>query len=262
MAQVHNRSPRFHRNMSRLEAIAMVGFAVAAVWVMARVGYGLVALAPASLWLLALVPIGMAMAALATAAVHYFADNFYDENTPLVGPAFVFRFRQHHEQPGLICTLTFREMNAPGLMLTTPFMIALVFVPIATTPWGLGLGVLGVAFLVSAALTNQIHRWAHAPKNHPIVRWLQRSGIILSPEHHAAHHRAPHDVRFGITNGWLDGLLDRTGAWHRLTELLVAIGARQAPESVMGRSRRPHGSSVNVSQSASLPRSSPRVNHF
>lgn len=237
----------------------MVGFAAAAVSIVARVVYGLVALAPASLWLLALVPIGMAMAALATAAVHYFADNFYDENTPIVGPAFVFRFRQHHDQPGLICTLTFREMNAPGMLLTAPFMIPLAFVPIATTMWGLALGVLGGAFLVSAALTNQIHRWAHSPNNHPFVRWLQRTGIILAPEHHAVHHRAPHDVRFGITNGWLDGVLDRTGAWHRLTQLLVAIGARQAPESVMARTQ---GSSANVSQSASLPRSSPRVNHF
>lgn len=222
--------------MSGVEVFAMAvfPFLLVKVWVDIVAGYAALGLAAA--WTLLLMPLGVVGAVLLTGFLHFLADNFGDERTPFLGPAFVFRFRQHHEQPGVICTLTFRELNAPAIMLCTPVLLPFaIWVPTATTQWGLALSMIGATLVLFSALTNQFHRWAHAPgPRHPIVDALQRSGLILRPDHHAAHHRAPHDVHFSITNGWLDSMLDRSGAWHRAADFLVTLGARQAPESALG----------------------------
>ena len=72
----------------------------------------------------------------------------------------------------------------------------------------------------------------------PLVRWLQAKAVLLSPQAHAVHHKAPHDLHFCISNGWLNPLLDRTNVWHHLADLLVVLRFPQAEESVMGRARR------------------------
>ncbi len=239
MAQVHPRTRRFHVLMSTVELVAMTVFPLALLAATIDVIAGFARFGVATAWVVLLWPLGVVGAALATGFLHVVADNFGDEKTPLLGPAFVFRFRQHHEHPGIICTLSFRELNAPAITLCTPILLVLaLWVPTDTTRWGLAATSTGVVFLVFGAFTNQIHRFAHARRPcHPIIRALQRSGLLLRPEHHAVHHRAPHDVHFSITNGWLDPWLDRTGAWHLAARMLVALGARQAPESVLGPQR-------------------------
>lgn len=54
------------------------------------------------------------------------------------------------------------------------------------------------------------------------VRWLQRRGVLLSPEHLAAHHSSPHDRAYCITTGWMNPLLDSINAWERLERLITA----------------------------------------
>jgi sterol desaturase/sphingolipid hydroxylase (fatty acid hydroxylase superfamily) len=75
-----------------------------------------------------------------------------------------------------------------GLYLAQPFLIA-------------G-GVFGIA-------AQWPHYWAHQGSKSGIVRWLQRRGIIISPEHHARHHRGPFDSHFCIFTGWNNWWLDR-----------------------------------------------------
>jgi len=41
-----------------------------------------------------------------------------------------------------------------------------------------------------------------------LVAFLQRSGLILSPRVHAAHHKGKHDRNFCIFNGWANPLLN------------------------------------------------------
>ena len=190
-------------------------------------------------WLLLLIPmipIGFLIADLVTGFGHFFADNFCSADTPIIGHALVFRFRQHHEDQLFICTLGFRELNGGLAGLAVPWL-------------GLGLGLAlygGAAATITATLclssaffmasTNQIHRWAHekAPAG---IRWLQKRELILSPRRHAKHHKAPHDIHFCISCGWCNTLLDRIRFWHHLTDFLVFLGFPQAEESVMGTAR-------------------------
>jgi hypothetical protein len=50
---------------------------------------------------------------------------------------------------------------------------------------------------------------------------LQRSGLILSPEHHVTHHTAPYSTYYCITHGMLNPLLARLN-FFRGAEKLVA----------------------------------------
>jgi sterol desaturase/sphingolipid hydroxylase (fatty acid hydroxylase superfamily) len=52
------------------------------------------------------------------------------------------------------------------------------------------------------------------------VLQLQRTGLILSKEHHDIHHESPYDTYYCITVGVWDPLFDRTRFFDR-TERLI-----------------------------------------
>lgn len=225
--------------MFLLEIAGLLTFALSSLMIAIGVGQGIVAFGPWALAVILLIPIGYIAADLFTGFFHFFADNFGSERTPFLGPAFIFRFRQHHSDQKLICTLSFRELNGSHILCSTPIIVPLaLLLPISTTTWGLALGTFAWSMMFFSVFTNQIHRWAHDEHCHPLIRLMQRTRILLSPDHHEHHHRVPHDVHFCITNGWSNKLLDRFGIWHYVADLLVALNVPQAPESVLGSARR------------------------
>jgi hypothetical protein len=222
-----------------LEVAGLLAFVLASLSIAIEVGQGVALFGPWALAILVLIPLGYVAADLFTGFFHFFADNFGSVRTPILGPAFVFRFRQHHSDPKLICTLSFRELNGSHVLLSAPILLPIaLFVPIATTTWGLVFGTFVWSTMFFGVFTNQIHRWAHDDHQSAFVRLLQRTRLTLSPEHHDRHHRLPHDLHFCITNGWLNPLLDRWGVWHVVADVLIFLGVPQAPESVFGSARR------------------------
>ncbi len=71
-------------------------------------------------------------------------------------------------------------------------------------------------FVAASMATNQFHLWAHAASVPASVRWLQRLGLVLSPERHARHHRGEFDRSYCMTSGMLNPLLDRIDLFGRL----------------------------------------------
>jgi plasmanylethanolamine desaturase len=181
---------------------------------------------------------GMVVADLFTGFGHFFADNFGSVDTPILGHVLIYRFRQHHELPQLICQGSFREING-GLCLLM-FPIPALYLAMGGPAPSLT-GVMAGCFLLGLALfgagTNQVHRWAHDVKVPAAVAFLQGTGLLLSKKRHSIHHRAPYHLHFCITNGLINPLLDRTRAWHHLADLLAWMGVPQAEESVMGHRR-------------------------
>jgi ubiquitin-conjugating enzyme E2 variant len=238
MAQPSPRSPAFQAFMVSLEWLAIVAFILLGgvfFWdvrlVASEIGW-------VSLVALLALPLGYIAADLFTGFSHFFADNFGSNDTPFLGHALIFRFRQHHEFPLIICGLGFRELNGGLALAMLPLLLANAFcVPVSSTLWGLFLGTFLWSMALFGAATNQIHRWSHDSKCPAWVRPLQKSGLILSPRHHAAHHRAPHHLHFCITNGWFNKVLDDYNVWHHIADFFIAIGMDQAPESVMGTKR-------------------------
>lgn len=81
------------------------------------------------------------------------------------------------------------------------------------------LGALGVFTVLVQVPHYYAHRRSESPIVHHVVRALQLSGLIISPEKHAAHHNGVFDRNFCIVSGW-------NNVWlNPLTKLPAAIGA-------------------------------------
>ncbi|MFN8642326.1 MAG: fatty acid desaturase CarF family protein [Candidatus Binatia bacterium] len=93
--------------------------------------------------------------------------------------------------------------------------------------------IFGAAWLTSLSvalwLTSQFHKWAHVARVPRPVRWLQASGVILTPARHARHHAASHGRGFCVTTGWLNPLLDRLQAFSTAERLIRAVQRKLTP---------------------------------
>ena len=154
---------------------------------------------------------------LAAGTVHWFCDTFFAEDTPVIGPAVVRGFREHHRDPSGITRHGFLEVNGGNCLAALPVLVAVAWAG-GPTPASRA-SLFGHAFVVLFALaifgTNQFHRWAHAERVPPGVRWLQRHGLILSPARHDVHHAGAHDQGYCVTTGWLNPLIDHLDLFGR-----------------------------------------------
>ena len=166
--------------------------------------------------MLLLLPLGVAFSDFVTGLVHWFADTFFDEDTPLLGPALIYAFRDHHVDP--------RGMERRGFFEVSGNNALACCLPLAAVLWwGRAEGTAShavQAFVFWSALamfaTNQFHKWAHSRRVPRGVRWLQRRGWLLSAKAHAVHHAPDHSRAYCVTVGWLNPWLDRIGFFGRL----------------------------------------------
>jgi ubiquitin-conjugating enzyme E2 variant len=162
--------------------------------------------------------------------VHWAADTYGEESTPVIGRSLVKPFRVHHVRPLEICEHGVVETVGNTCILAAPlltlFVVVMSYVETsAAAAFAVFTAVVTVGVTVA---TNQFHKWAHQEMPPRVVRALQRSRIILSPGHHRAHHAEPFASSYAITNGWLNPLLNRTRFFRRLERALCAFGVRPA----------------------------------
>lgn len=182
------------------------------------------------LWLVALaVPLGMVAGDFVSGLVHWLADTYGDERTPIVGGSFIKWFRLHHVYPKDICTHGFINTNGNTCILAAPLValcLPVVWDEDVSATRSFGVLVLTLMAATTVA-TNQFHKWAHEDAPPLLARWLQKSRLVLPPTHHSRHHAAPFDVHYCIANGWLNPLLDRVKFFVRLERALAKLGMKR-----------------------------------
>jgi ubiquitin-conjugating enzyme E2 variant len=150
---------------------------------------------------------------LASGVVHWWCDTFFDERTPVIGPAVIFPFREHHRDPLAITRRGFFQVNHSNCLVMLPLLAAAWWWawPSSDAP----VAIFGAAFLLvlapAVSMTNQIHQWAHAPAVPRAVRWAQGRHLLLDPRRHEHHHTPEAAAAYCITTGWLNPLVDRLG---------------------------------------------------
>ena len=154
-----------------------------------------------------LILVAYAVADLASGIVHFLLDNFGSPDTPVIGQKFVKPFRDHHVDPMAMTQGDFIAVNADNVFVCLPVIIpAFFFLDVARHPyWGVFL----VGLVGGVIMTNQLHKWAHMPTVPRLVAVAQRSGVVLSKEHHSVHHSGAYDSNYCITWGHLDMILNR-----------------------------------------------------
>ncbi|GDX78393.1 hypothetical protein LBMAG42_02040 [Deltaproteobacteria bacterium] len=204
-----------------VDSAAILGFFAAAGANVSRVwALGMEALDGATA---AAICLGYLASDLGSGTVHWFFDTWLSARTPVLGSMFVRPFREHHVDPKAITRHDFVETNGSNCLATAPVLLgALLLDPSSSIA-----AQFGVVFLVALALgvfaTNQLHKWAHADEVPPGVRWLQCMGLVLRPEHHSVHHRAPFARHYCITTGWMNPLLDGLGYFRSLERAISAL---------------------------------------
>jgi ubiquitin-conjugating enzyme E2 variant len=182
--------------MRRVELASITVFLLLAGTQVARLDLGgSLAVAALSAWL---------TADLLSGLVHWALDTFGSVRTPLVGPAFIRPFREHHADAQAITRHDFVETNGASCLGALPLLFGA-----AAVPPGLLHGFL-VFTALGALAANQCHKWAHSEAEQlpRAVRALQCMGLILRPSRHARHHASPFDRDYCTAAGWLNGPLN------------------------------------------------------
>ena len=183
------------------------------------------------LWWIALaLPLGIIGGDLVSGMVHWFADTYFSEDTPVIGPSLVKPFRLHHQYPRDICTHNLVEVVGNVCILAVPVLgICLYLLWLVPDSSWIAFKVVLIAIVaVTTVATNQFHKWAHEEDPSALARWLQRTRLVLEPTHHKQHHTAPFNMHYCITNGWLNPLLNRIKFFRRLEAFLKLFGIKPA----------------------------------
>lgn len=192
--------------------------------VLSQTGYWWLALPSALL--------GLVFGDFVTGLVHWAADTYCGEETLLIGRSLVKPFRDHHIRPLEICEHDIVETLGNTCILATPLLILFIALMMYGDPSAQSAFVIFTASVTVGVTvaTNQFHKWAHKDAPPRLARVLQRVGIILRPEHHSAHHTAPFEESYSITNGWLNPLLNRIKFFRGLERTLRTFGIKPSAE--------------------------------
>jgi ubiquitin-conjugating enzyme E2 variant len=212
--------------------LELCGLAVSACLTATTGALALRALPVGGAWLAALSCFaGLCLADFISGLVHWSADTYGSETTPIFG-GFVRTFREHHADQVDITRHDFIETNGDVCIFSSPVHLALLL--LVEDPFGLAC-VFGL--FVGSYTNSQIHKWAHERNGAWLVRVFQRSRLLLSPSHHSRHHSGPHLTHYCITTGWMNTLLDRMGFFRKLEWLLLKLGIRPttAPRDELSR---------------------------
>ena len=179
-------------------------------------------LGPHDVALLAGAPVGFFMADVASAVVHWLFDTYFGPDTPIIGRHVVAPFREHHLAPEALMRHGLLERNANNCLAALPLLAVTRAMFDVGATWRAFLSGCLVTASVTLCVSNQIHAWAHAKRPPTFVQWLQRAGILLGAERHAAHHQGAHTSAYATVSGWSYPLLDR--ALAGLEAVLAAAG--------------------------------------
>lgn len=182
------------------------------------------------LWLVVLaIPIAHLSGDLVSGFVHWAADTYGSENTPVVGQSLIKPFRMHHLYPRDICVHNLVSTVGNTCILAVP-VLALCLYLLWITDHGLLAFIILCTTLMAAATvaTNLFHKWAHQESPSKGIRLLQRMRLVLDPDHHQLHHTQPFDKHYCITNGWLNPLLNKIGFFRKIEAILSVIGIKRS----------------------------------
>jgi hypothetical protein len=221
----------YSKGVRRFEIASIVTYALAMVWLAARIGPHL-GTAP---WLaLAAFMLGYVVADFISGVVHWAADTWGTPEWPVVGKALIRPFREHHVDAKEITRHDFIETNGNNCFVSIVPTIAAALIP-QHGATGLFAATLVFSMTLWVLFTNQFHKWAHLDSPPAVIDWLQRAYLILPRDHHAVHHAAPYAKYYCITVGWLNEALFRLRFFQALERLVTATTGLLPREDDIGK---------------------------
>ncbi|BBH52768.1 fatty acid desaturase family protein [Fluviispira sanaruensis] len=154
--------------------------------------------------------------------VHWAGDTWGSVDMPILGPALIRPFREHHVDPYAITRHDFIETNAACALGGVPILLSCLLLKIEKDfPLSSFIAFFVFFLTLFVLFTNQIHKWAHSKKRNKFLILLQNVRVILNPEHHQIHHTPPFNKYYCITTGWLNYFLNSIGFFPKLEKLIM-----------------------------------------
>jgi hypothetical protein len=188
-------------------------------------------------------PIAWILADFVSGLVHWLADTYGADDTPLFGPSLIRPFRQHHQYARDICTHNLVLTIGNSCTVTAPFQAGLLYLLLSDEDVSFTKAAFSLVFnlfTMAMVATNVLHKWAHAEKTNRLISRLQHSRVFLSPAHHHLHHTKQFDSNYCITNGWLNPLLERIRFFRNLEATLSVVGIKPNESSYSAVSQSPN----------------------
>lgn len=145
--------------------------------------------------------------------VHMYMDNntYY---TSLVGP-YIAAFHLHHAksiyQIRHPLKVYFDESGTKFWLLVYLFFLVSIQ---SSVRLGVSLNAGLVAFGIFSSIAELSHYWCHnATKKNRLILWLQSNHVLLSKEHHKAHHCSD-NIQYAFLNGVTDPLINLIARCH------------------------------------------------
>jgi ubiquitin-conjugating enzyme E2 variant len=177
-------------------------------------------------WVPLAVAAGMLAADFLSGLVHWGADTWGRADLPVIGPRLLLPFRIHHVNPDDFLRRSFPDTNGDSAAAVIPVLLVLLWMPLDSVGWQAA-AVFSLSLCAFAAMTNQIHQWAHMPSPPSAIRVLQQIRVVLPHAAHAAHHSGAYDAHYCITTGWCNRPLDALRFFRRLEAVITrTTGAR------------------------------------
>jgi len=176
---------------------------------------------------------GLWFADFISGVVHWLEDRYGNPKWPVIGHT-IRENQQHHFTPRSFLKGTLWTRNREVLAIGAAFLLGF---------WAFDvLNAFTVSAVIFGVMSNEVHASAHRSpaENGRFITVLQKTGLIQSHRHHAAHHRKGKDTHFCVLTNHVNPVLERVRFFQTLETLVTRLtGVRPRPDPSVNPRYRP-----------------------
>ncbi len=167
---------------------------------------------------------GLYFADFISGVIHWLEDRYGNPKWPVIGHT-IRENQQHHFTPRSFLNGTLWTRNREVLAIGIAFLAAF---------WAFGLlNVFTVSAVIFGVMSNEVHASAHRSpqENGRLITALQKTGLLQSHRHHAAHHRKGKDTHFCVLTNHVNPVLEAVRFFQALEAIVTRVtGIRPRPD--------------------------------
>lgn len=194
--------------LERITSIGVLGFQISTLihllWAYKGTGFILI---------ISAVILAYILADLVNGLVHLYMDNNTQYNS-IAGP-FISSFHLHHLRPRYTIRhplqVYFYESGTKFWLLA--YLIGVFLIQHYSHHLAFSLNIFLVFTGIFSSIAEVSHYWCHATKTNKFIRFLQKYGVLLSKQHHSAHHQGD-NINYAFLNGVSDPLINKIAHYY------------------------------------------------